>query len=112
MIVFVIMAINREKGHQVFSYFFPPKELNLSIEEHTARGDIVHEAANEVGFESIKKILKKLSKAYRKTGNGKVLSEQATYDVVTECLRKSRQVTVETKQFNQFIQTIIQKVTA
>ena len=112
IIVFVSMAFYKEKGGQVFLYFYPPKELNLSVEEQIARWDVLDEAANEVGFESIENILQKIMKAYRKTGNGKALSHQATYDVVTECLSKSRQVTVETKQFNQFIQTIIQKVTA
>ena len=112
IIVLLIMAFNKEKGGQIFMYFFPPKELNLSVEEQVARWNVLDEAANEVGFESIEKILQKIMKAYRKTGEGKALSEQATYDVVTECLSKSRQVTVETKQFNQFIQTIIRKVTS
>ena len=112
IMVFMIMAFNKEKGEQIFTYFFPLNELNISVEEQIARREVLDPAANEVGFKSIEKILQKLMKAYRKIGNGKVLSEQATYDVVKECLSKSRQVKVETKQFNQFIQTIIQKGTA
>ena len=112
IIVFVIMNTDRLKGIEVFLYFFPPKEQNISVEEYAARWEIVHVAANEVGFEEIQKVLKKVIKVYRKVGGGKVLSEQATYEIVTERLRKSRQATEETKLFNQFIQAVIEKVKA
>ena len=112
IIVFVIMNTDRLKGIEVFLYFFPPKEHNISVEEYAARWEIVHVAANEVGFEEIQKVLKKVIKVYRKVGGGKVLSEQATYEIVTERLRKSRQATEETKLFNQFIQAVIEKVKA
>ena len=112
IIVFVIMNTDRLKGSEVFLYFFPPKEQNISVEEYAARWEIVHVAANEVGFEEIQKVLKKVIKVYRKVGGGKVLSEQATYEIVTERLRKSRQATEETKLFNQFIQAVIEKVKA
>lgn len=112
IIVFVIMNTDRLKGSEVFLYFFPPKEQNISVEEYAARWEIVHVEANEVGFEEIQKVLKKVIKVYRKVGGGKVLSEQATYEIVTERLRKSRQATEETKLFNQFIQAVIEKVKA
>ena len=112
IIVFVILNTDRLKGSEVFLYFFPPKEHSISVEEYAARWEIVHVAANEVGFEEIQKVLKKVIKVYRKVGGGKVLSEQATYEIVTERLRKSRQATEETKLFNQFIQAVIEKVKA
>ena len=112
IIVFVIMNTDRLKGSEVFLYFFPPKEQNISVEEYAARWEIVHVEANEVGFEEIQKVLKKVIKVYRKVGGGKVLSEQATYEIVTERLRKNRQETEETKLFNQFIQAVIEKVKA
>ena len=112
IIVLVIMNTDRLKGSEVFLYFFPPKEQNISVEEYAARWEIVHVEANEVGFEEIQKVLKKVIKVYRKVGGGKVLSEQATYEIVTERLRKSRQATEETKLFNQFIQAVIEKVKA
>ena len=112
IIVFVIMNTDRWKGSEVFLYFFPPKEQNISVEEHVARWEIVHVAANEVGFEEIQKVLKKLITAYRKVDGGKVLSEQATYKLVTEQLSKSRQAKEETRLFNQFIQAVIEKVKA
>jgi len=112
IIVFVIMNTDRLKGSEVFLYFFPPKEQNISVEEYAARWEIVHVAANEVGFEEIQKVLKKVITAYRKVGDGKVLSEQATYEIVKDRLRKSRQATEETKLFNQFIQAVIEKVKA
>ena len=112
IIVFVIMNTDRVKGSEVFLYFFPPKEQKISAEEHAVRWEIVHVAANEVGFEEIQKVLKKVITAYRKVGDGKVLSEQATYEIVKDRLRKSRQATEETKLFNQFIQAVIEKVKA
>lgn len=112
IITFVILETDRLKGNEVFLYFFPPKELNISVEERVARWEIVHAAANQVGFEEIQKILKKVITAYRKAGGGKVLSEQATYEIVTERLSKSRRAEEETNLFNQFIQTVIEKVKA
>ncbi len=110
--MFVISNTDRSKGREVVLYFFPPKEQNISVEEHAARWEIVHVAANEVGFDEIQKVLKKVIKAYRKVGGGKVLSEQATYEIVKDRLRRSRQSTEETKLFNQFIQAVIEKVKA
>ncbi len=54
-IMFVILNTDRSKGSEVFLYFFPSKEQKISAEEYAARWEIVHVAANEVGFEEIKK---------------------------------------------------------
>ena len=111
VISFVVLATDRSKGSEVFLYFFPPKEQNISTEEQVARWAIVHEVANDIGFEEVQKVLNKVIRAYRRAGQGVALSEQATYEVVTERLRKSPQSTKETRLFNQFIQAIIEKVT-
>ena len=109
IITFVILETDRLKGNEVFLYFFPPKEHNISVEERIARWEIVHAAANQVGFEEIQKILKKVITAYRKVGGGKVLSKQMTYEIVTERLSKSRRAEEETQLFNQFIQTVMKE---
>lgn len=110
--VFVSMVADPSKADKIFLYFFPTVAENISIEEHMERWGIIHQVANEMGFEDIKKIFKKLSAAYKEVEGGKSLSEQHTYNVVQERLSRSRNAAEETEVFNKFINAVIQKVVA
>lgn len=110
IIAFTLMGSNAQEGNKLFLYFYPPREEKVSAEDQVARWQIVHEAANEVGLEDVQKVIIKIIKAYKAVDNGRALSPEVTYQVVTEHLANVRQSQKETAIFNAFVQEVIKKV--
>lgn len=109
ILAFVLMAVNKEKGNQLFMYFFPSQQQAISVEEWAARLEIVHEVANDMNFQEVQKVMSKVITAYKKAGGHRVLTPVATSEVITECLRRSRNSASETEVFNTFVQKVAQK---
>lgn len=110
ILAFTLMAVNREKGDRVFYYFYPPKNEQVSEWDHVARWQIVHEAANEIGFDEVQKVMDKIIGAYKKAGGQCALTPEATYEVVMERLSRSRKTQEETDTFNAFVQKVYEKI--
>ena len=109
ILAFVLMSVNKEKGNKLFMYFFPPQQQAISVEEWATRLKIVHEVANDMNFEEVQKVMTKVIAAYKKAGGHRALTPEATNEVITECLRSSRNSAYETEVFNTFVQKVAQK---
>lgn len=107
IIAFILMATNKEKGDKLFLHFFPAQQI--TEQEWAARIDILHEAANEMNFDEVQKVLSKVITAYKKADGHRALTPEATYEVVTDRLRRSRNSAHETHVFNTFVQKVAQK---
>lgn len=110
ILAFTLIAVNREKGYRVFHYFYPPENEQVSEWDHVARWQIVHEAANEIGFDEVQKVMDKIISAYKKAGGQRALTPEVTYEVVMECLNRSRKKQEETDIFNAFVQKVYEKI--
>ncbi|MGG2114116.1 hypothetical protein ABFY60_27485 [Lysinibacillus pakistanensis] len=110
VIIFSLMAVDKQKGGQLFLYFFPPKHAPITEQEWAKRLHILDEAANEMDFDEVQKVLSKLTVAYKKAGGMRVLEPDVTVEVVTDRLRRSRNSAYETDLFNTFVQKVAQKV--
>lgn len=109
ILAFILMSVNKEKGNKLFIYFFPPQYQSISEEEWAARLEIVHEVANDMNFEEVQKVMSKVIAAYKKAGGHRALTPEATNEVVTECLGRSRNSAYETEVFNKFVQKVANK---
>lgn len=94
----VLFKVDALKAEQLSACWFPKQALRE--EEYKVRWQMIHEAAAEVGFEEIEKVLRKIDRTYAKKTGRKVLSNQMIYEIVAEVLEKSAS---DTKLFNQFI---------
>lgn len=103
----IISGVDQVKAEQLQSYLFPPARLNVTVEEQRNRWFIIDEAANEVGFDDVQRVLQKIDKLHAKTGGRSVLSDRVTYEIVAKCLANSSS---DTQLFNAFLTAIIQKV--
>lgn len=109
IISFTLMAVDQQKGEKLFSYFFPSQQTPITEQEWAKRLQILNEAANEMDFDEVEKVLTKLNTAYKKAGGMRALEPDVTYEVVTDRLRRSRKSAYETDLFNTFVQKVAQK---
>lgn len=109
VIIFALMAVDKQKGERLFLYFFPPKHAPITEQEWAKRLQILDEAANEMEFDEVQKVLSKVTTAYKKAGGMRALEPDVTYEVVTDRLRRSRNSAYETELFNTFVQKVVQK---
>lgn len=109
VIIFVLKRMDAYTALHLLEYFYPKTEQHVSPEALTERWGVLEEAANEVGVIEIYRIQKKVLHAYNKVGEGKVLSEDVTYEVVVEALQKSKDVAKDTSTFNRYIQAVVEK---
>lgn len=110
ILAFILIAVNPERGYRAFHHFFPTEKDQVSEWELVARWQIVHEAANEVGFDDVQKVMDKIIGAYKKAGGHRALTPEVTYEVVMERLNRSRKTQEETDIFNAFVQKVCEKI--
>lgn len=109
LIVHVLMQVNKEEAFRLMRYFYPKEIDYVSAESVAERWHIIEDAAREVDYEVVNRIMKKLNKAYEKVGEGMVLTAEATYEIVAEALGTSKTVAEDTAIFNRFVQTVVKK---